>query len=146
MTFLLDVNVLIGLLDTEHDFHDQAHAWFEQVGSADWATCAITENAVLRILGARNYLNTPGPPHRVAELLAGLLSVGRHTFWTDDVRLMTSPAINRADLTRSGQITDIHLLALAVWHGGRLATFDRRIVPDPVEGGTAALHFIPKAH
>jgi toxin-antitoxin system PIN domain toxin len=146
LTFLLDVNVLIGLVDTEHDFHEEAHEWFHSEGARDWATCAITEHAVLRILGARSYLNTPGPPSRVAEMLDHLLAIGRHVFWTDDVRLLRSSDIDRNALTRAKQITDLHLLALAVRKGGRLATFDRRIVPDPVQDGQAALHFIPRAH
>ena len=45
-------------------------------------------------------------------------------------------------LLTSGQLTDTYLLALAVSNGGRLATFDRRLAPDAVKGGKAALHLI----
>jgi hypothetical protein len=34
-------------------------------------------------------------------------------------------------------VTDAYLLALAVRHGGRLATFDRRIAVDVVPGAQA---------
>jgi toxin-antitoxin system PIN domain toxin len=146
LIFLLDVNVLIALLDGEHDFHEEAHAWFGDHASSGWATCAITENAVLRILGQRRYLNTPGPPAVVAEMLDELVGLGRHTYWDGDVRLLDSKLIDRSLLTRSDQITDLHLLALAVSHKGKFATFDRRIVPTPVVGGVEAFHFIPRAH
>lgn len=34
MTFLLDVNVLIALVDGDHMHHEAAHRWFEAVGQA----------------------------------------------------------------------------------------------------------------
>jgi predicted nucleic acid-binding protein len=43
----------------------------------------------------------------------------------------------------SGQVTDTYLLALARYHNGELATFDRKLVPLAVKGGKAALHLIP---
>ena len=42
-----------------------------------------------------------------------------------------------------GQVTDIYLLALAVAHGGRLATLDRHIPVTVVPGGSAGLEIIP---
>ena len=38
MTFLLDVNVLIALIDPYHDRHDDAHDWFAAQGRRAWAT------------------------------------------------------------------------------------------------------------
>ena len=49
MTFLLDVNVLIALIDPGHVAHDNAHEWFAAMGHTAWATCPITENGVIRI-------------------------------------------------------------------------------------------------
>ena len=62
MVFLLDVNVLIALIDSAHLDHDRAHEWFAAEGKHAWATCPMTENAVLRILGHTSYPNSPGPP------------------------------------------------------------------------------------
>ena len=39
MTFLLDVNVLIALIDPAHVHHDIANRWFKAEGRRDWATC-----------------------------------------------------------------------------------------------------------
>ncbi|HEV2097412.1 MAG TPA: hypothetical protein VGR45_00645 [Stellaceae bacterium] len=51
MTFLLDVNLLIALIDPAHVGHDPAHHWFGATGAASWASCPLTENGVIRILG-----------------------------------------------------------------------------------------------
>lgn len=66
MTYLLDVNVLIALIDPGHVQHDIAHDWFARDGASAWATCPITENAALRILGHASYPNSPGTPAAVA--------------------------------------------------------------------------------
>ena len=49
--YLLDVNVLIALIDPNHVHHDRAHQWFAAEGVHAWATCATTENGLLRIVG-----------------------------------------------------------------------------------------------
>ena len=50
-TFLLDVNVLIALVDPAHIQDDNTHQWFSQTGNRSFATCPITENGLLRIVG-----------------------------------------------------------------------------------------------
>lgn len=49
--FLLDVNVLIALVDPAHVQHDQAHDWFSRIGRKGFATCPLTENGLIRIVG-----------------------------------------------------------------------------------------------
>jgi uncharacterized protein len=75
VTFLLDVNVLIALIDPTHVGHDAAHAWFAATGAASWATCPVTENGVLRIVGHLKYPNSAGSPAAVAPILTGLRSL-----------------------------------------------------------------------
>jgi len=141
-TFLLDVNVLIALVDPAHALHDAAHAWFGQQGRVSWATCPVTENGLLRIVGNPRYPNSPGSPAAALPALASMTGLPGHVFWPDDVSLM-DPALLDADrLLGHGQITDSYLLALAVAHGGQLASFDRRLVPDAVRGGRQALVLI----
>jgi len=55
---LLDVNVLIALMDPLHVHHELCHHWFAARGTTPWASCAITQNGVLRILAI---LVTPIP-------------------------------------------------------------------------------------
>jgi hypothetical protein len=43
MTFLLDANVLIALLDPQHMHRDPAHAWFDGDEDLEWATCPLEQ-------------------------------------------------------------------------------------------------------
>lgn len=141
--YLLDVNVLIALIDPAHVRHDDAHDWFAAKGKKAWATCPITENGVLRIVGSSRYPSSPGNPAAVAEILVVLRNLGSHEFWSDDISLLDPNAADATRLLNSAQVTDTYLLALAKAHGGQLATFDRQLVVNAVAGGTAALHRIP---
>lgn len=142
MTFLLDVNVLIALFDPGHVAHDVAHEWFQSTGRNSWATCPLTENGVLRILGQPSYPNSPGPPSNVALLLTQLRSLSGHQFWADDISLPDETLVDSTHLLTPGQITDTYLLALAKFHGGRLATLDRRLSTAAVKDGKTSLHII----
>lgn len=141
--YLLDVNVLIALIDPTHVQHDRAHRWFGAKGRLVWATCPLTQNGVLRIVGHSRYPNSPGNPAAVAQILAPFLALHGHEFWPDDVSLLDSLRVDAARLLDSAQITDSYLLALARAHGGSLATFDRHLVASAVIGGPGALFPIP---
>ena len=140
--YLLDVNVLIALIDRGHVPHDRAHEWFAAKGKRAWATCPLTENGVIRIVGHARYPNSPGTPAAVAEILATLRGLGDHEFWPDDVTLFDKNRIRLARLLDSGQVTDTYLLTLACAHRSEFATFDRHLVADAVIGGPQALHLI----
>ncbi|MEJ0044818.1 MAG: TA system VapC family ribonuclease toxin [Rhodospirillales bacterium] len=142
MTYLLDVNVLIALIDPTHVSHDAAHQWFAATGSDSWATCPITENAVLRIVGHPRYANTPGSPAIVAGVLARLREQPGHVFWSDDISLLDPVLVDIDRLLSHKQVTDSYLLALAIAHAGQLATLDRRLSVAAVRGGQAGLSVI----
>ncbi|SJM90514.1 TA system VapC family ribonuclease toxin [Crenothrix polyspora] len=140
--FLLDVNVLIALIDPAHIQHDAAHEWFLVYGQQAWATCPLTENGVLRIVGHSSYPNSLSTPAAVVHLMQGLCALPGHRFWADNISLLDSEKIDSARLLSSGQVTDSYLLALAYANNGQLATFDRRLVTDAVRNGTQSLHLI----
>lgn len=50
-----------------------------------------------------------------------------HTFLVDDVDLSSSHLIARERVVGYRQVPDSHLLAIALRHGCRLATFDRGV-------------------
>ena len=143
MIYLLDVNVLIALIDPAHVAHEDAHAWFSSAGQQAWATCPITENGVLRIVGNPRYPNSPGSPAVVAGIVQKLRALPGHAFWAEDFSLVGSDIIDPARVLTAAQVTDTYLLALASRRGGQLATFDRRLSVDAVREGKAALHLIP---
>jgi uncharacterized protein len=140
--FLLDINILIALIDPAHVQHDKAHEWFALTGKKAWATCPLTENGVMRIVGHPRYPNSPGSPAAVAHLLASFKALPGHAFWPDDVSLLDGQRVDAARLLDSAQVTDSYLLALARSHGGQLATFDQRLITDAVINGPQSLHLI----
>lgn len=142
MTFLLDVNVLIALIDPAHIQHDLAHEWFAAHGQSSWASCPLTENGLLRIVGHPRYPNSPGTPSAVAPLMTALCALPGHVFWPDDISLLDDTKFDMDCLLSSGQVTDSYLLALACAHGGKLATFDYRLATSAVRDGHQALHLI----
>jgi uncharacterized protein len=142
VTFLLDVNLLIALIDPTHIGHDAAHNWFDKTGAASWATCPLTENGVIRIVGHPKYPNSAGSPAAVAPIVARLRALPGHDFWKDDLSLVASDLVDANRITTPGQVTDAYLLALAVANEGQLATFDRRLSTRAVRHGKAALHVI----
>lgn len=145
MTYLLDVNVLIALIDGGHTHHHVAHGWFDREGRHAFATCPITENGVLRIVGNPRYAGSPGSPAEVIPSLAVLRGSPGHEFWSDDLSLLDSTHIKAPALLNASQVTDSYLLALAVSRGGRFATLDRRLIASAVLGGADALCIIAGA-
>ena len=143
MTFLLDVNVLIALVDPAHVAHEVAHAWFVSKGGVDWATSPTTENGLLRIVGNPKYPGSPGSPAAVVPILAGLRAHPGHRFWPDDISLLNTSVVVPDRILTSGQMTDTYLLGLARAHDGQLATLDRRLSVAAVAQGASALHLIP---
>jgi hypothetical protein len=77
----------------------------------------------------------------VAKALSRLCSRPGHQFWQEDVSLLDETLFVREKLVGK-HVTDSYSLALAVRHGGKLATFDRRLVTDAVRGGAVALHLV----
>jgi len=142
MTFLFDINVLIALIDPAHTQHDVAHEWFGAYGKKSWATCPLTENGVLRILGSPRYPNSPGTPKAVVELMKILCSLPGHAFWSDNISLLDDHKFDYVHLLASPQITDTYLLALACSHSGQLATFDQRLITTTVRHCKQGVHLI----
>ena len=78
----------------------------------------------------------------MAESLDSLLAAPGHQFWPDDISLLDREKVDLGRLATSSQVTDSYLLALAIAHGGQLATFDRRLITDAVKDGAQALYRI----
>lgn len=142
MTFLLDVNVLIALVDGTHVSHESVHRWFATEGRRDWATCPITENGLVRIIANPKYPNAVATPADALALLGRLATLPGHVFWTDDVTLRDAAAFYADKIATAAQVTDSYLLGLAASRGGKLATLDRRLSALAVEGGPKALHLV----
>ena len=128
MRALLDVNIIIALLDPDHAFHKRAHVWWAANSKPGWASCPITENGVVRIMSHSGY--SPGARFTPGDLISRLELFTRqtsHEFWPDNISLRDDAIFTTDRIHSSRQLTDLYLLALAVKHGGRLATFDQGI-------------------
>jgi len=137
MRLLLDVNVLVALLDEAHIHHAVAQSLIAQP-NLKIATCALTENGVLRVLNLPGY-SAYGPAgfEAVRAQLSQLCKDTDHAFWPCDITLKDDSKINWSRVMGHNQITDIYLLALAVAHGGALATLDHRVALNAVQGAKA---------
>jgi toxin-antitoxin system PIN domain toxin len=122
VTFLLDANVLISLVDPDHVHHRSAGDWFSGHHEV-FATCPITQGSLIRhLLRMRHTAGDAG------SAIDRIQALPRHEFWSDDLPFV-SEVMN--GLIGHRQVTDAYLCHLARGRGGQVATFDR---------GLAAVH------
>jgi len=132
---LLDINVLLALLDSDHVDHNQAHDWLEGGIEEGWASCPITENGFVRIISQARY-PSPISPAEAIDLLRRPCRGGPHEFWPCDVSLLDARIVDRSRVHGPRQVTDAYLLALAAAHGGPFVTFDRTLSISAVKGAS----------
>ena len=139
MRQLLEVNVWVALLDEAHAFHAQALA-FMQRRKLKIATCALVENAVIRVL------NLPGCSRLgpegfdvVSQKLNQICAGADHEFWPGTVSLRTPGVVHWPRVLGHHQIADVYLLALAVANQGCLATLDHRVALSTVAAAGSQL-------
>jgi hypothetical protein len=147
LTFLLDVNVLVSLAWPNHVLHEAAHRWFaaRQRAKQRWATCPITQSGFVRVSSNSRIVPEARSPAEAIQLLAQMIALPGHEFWSDDISIVSSRHVARRKLMGHGQVTDAHLLALAIARRGVLATLDggvAEIVPDTATAAEA-IHVIP---
>jgi len=125
-TDLPDVNVLVALFMQSHEHHDAAHAWL--VSAQRFATTPLTESGFVRVMMAGTPVTDPITCAEAISSLRELRELPSAVFLPDstswvDRRMVTTHVIGHK------QVPDTHLLNLAIAHGGRLVTFDKRITP-----------------
>lgn len=134
MRSLLDVNVLIGLLDANHEHHAAATAWFSKNNSG-WASCPTTQNGYLRVVTRGGYGNAISPQAAVNKL-SQAVSDPAHQFLVDDISLLNRQLVTPKHIQGHQQWTDVYLLALSVHHGMRFVTFDKSVLQVAVPQAT----------
>jgi toxin-antitoxin system PIN domain toxin len=126
---LLDVNLLVALAWPNHVHHLLAHQWFAQQAENGWATSPITQAGFVRISSNPRVIADAYTPREALIALRRIVAHPHHVFWPDDESLATSPHFDAMQFVGFRQVTDAHLVALALSHSGALATLDRGI-PD----------------
>lgn len=135
MRALLDVSVLLALLDTDHVHHSRARTWLGAAIDQGWASCALTQNGFVRIVTQPRYPN-PTTVGTAMSMLEGACGTRYHEFWPCEISIADPAAIDRSQVLGPHQLTDAYLLALAVAHGGRFVTLDRRVAASAVPAAT----------
>ena len=141
MTSLLDVNVLISLLDANHEHHPAVMGWFGQ-NNDRWASCPTTQNGYLRIVTLERYGNTISINEAIRRL-SRAVSTPDHDFLSDNISLLNPQHVAHRHIQGPKQFTDIYLLALSVSHGSRFVTLDGGVPRAAVPQATnASMHVI----
>jgi uncharacterized protein len=83
----------------------------------------MTQNGCVRIMSQSKYPN-PVPTGEVIKRLQDAAATSYHEFWADDLSILDRTVVDSARIHGPKQVTDVYLLALAVRHSGRFATFD----------------------
>jgi uncharacterized protein len=115
MTALLDANVLIALVVTEHVHHDAAAEWLSQ-SDTGFATCPITHGSLVRFL-----VRTGQSAATARDVVSAVETAKRHEFWPDSVSFA---GVAVGGVVGHRQVTDAYLAQLARTRKGQLATFD----------------------
>ena len=126
--YLLDANVLIALAWPDHSAHERAGRWFAGHAKQGWATCPITQAALVRVLSNPAFSERALTPTQALQVLSGNIELRGHEFWNDSINLREAMERVRTALTGHQQITDAYLVGLAIHNRGKLATLDRRIL------------------
>ncbi len=121
---LPDVNVLLALLWPRHECHAAAHAWFAKSGQHAWATNAVTQLGVLRLL--TNPAVTQGAVSAVTalRLLSEATAHAGHEFWPLERAMPSGLRLLETRISGHQQWTDALLLCQAAERHGVLVTFD----------------------
>jgi toxin-antitoxin system PIN domain toxin len=127
MVALPDVNVLVALVWPTHVHHDAAHEWFEEHGTSDWATCPLTQSGFVRVSSNSKTIPEAKSPRDAIQALDSMLAHPRHVFLADDVSIADRRLIAIDRLVGYRQVTDMHLLGIALRNSVRLVTLDRNI-------------------
>lgn len=124
---LLDVNVLMALSWPTHVHHDAAHRWLAAEPQRQWATCARTQMAFLRLSMQPAVVKAVVGFSDALKAIETSTASKQHSFWTLDFPFTAIAEEIRSRLAGHNQLADALLLQLAIRKGGTLATFDRRI-------------------
>jgi toxin-antitoxin system PIN domain toxin len=115
VTALLDANVLIALIVTEHVHHDAAAQWLSESGTG-FATCPITQGSLVRFL-----VRTGQTAATAQDIVNAVERADRHEFWHDHVSFAD---VDIGGVVGHRQVTDAYLAQLARTRNGQLATLD----------------------
>jgi uncharacterized protein len=135
--YLLDINLLVALLWTNHEQHEPASEWFQKRHKSGWATCPLTQAGFIRVSSNPRVFPDAPPPTKALEILSSNLSHPSHRFFKDDISLADAVRPFADRFSGHQQTTDAYLFGLALNKRSVFATFDKGIAA--LAGGDTAL-------
>jgi toxin-antitoxin system PIN domain toxin len=139
---LLDVNLLVALAWPNHVHHEVGHRWFKEHRADGWATCSTTQCGFVRVSSNPHAVADARSPAEAIALLRRIVELDDHVFWNDGVAIATSDLVASERVLGYRQVTDAHLIALAIQHRGRLATLDAgltHLAPPPHDAASCVV-------
>lgn len=121
---LPDVNILLALVWPRHESHAAAHAWFSKSGRRGWATNAITQLGVLRLLVNPAVTQGAVSAATALEVLREATRHEGHEVWPLGHEILPGLELMAARVRGHRQWTDALLLWQAMKRGGTFVTFD----------------------
>lgn len=122
--------------------HTVAHRWFRANRNRGWATCPVIESGFVRVSSNRRAIPKACTPGEAIALLRRIRGLPGHVFWADNISPTDPHSTPFERVVGYRQVTDAHLLALAIRHGGRLVTFDRSLAELAGPDGRDAVELI----
>ena len=124
---LLDANVWLAIVFTNHTFHAKAKDWFNQQPDDSCAFCRITQMALLRHLTNSKIMGAATQTQRAAWKTYDLLAHDPRVCFVPEA--VGTEACFRAHTTQAVSAherwTDAYLAALALTAGLKMVTFDK---------------------
>jgi predicted nucleic acid-binding protein len=127
VSHLLDVNVLLASAWSSHEAHARVNRWLNKV--SEFATAPVTQMGFLRVSMSAAYGASFGDAQTA---LGAILKLKSHRFLTDGVAAVSLPV-----LASGKDVTDAHLVRLAIGCGLKLATLDEILCQKPWAAGVA---------
>ena len=112
---LLDANVLVALVVSEHVHHDASAEWLAG-STVDFATCPVTQGSLVRFL-----IRSGQSAGSARDVVRALEAAARHKFWPDAISFAN---VGVTGIVGHRQVTDAYLAQLARKNNGQLATLD----------------------
>lgn len=125
---LLDANVLIALTHEAHVHHAVAQRWAAGREPFRFATCVVTQLAVVRLAAMPAIGGEGASPARALALLAEVAAHPGHQYWDDAPSPLELEPMRAPTLLGHRQVTDMWLLSLAAARKSALATLDRGLL------------------
>jgi toxin-antitoxin system PIN domain toxin len=116
--------VLFALVWPRHEHHAIAHAWFAKSGRHSWATNAVTEVGVLRLLTNPVVAKGMVSAATAVGALKEFTNYKTHEFWPLDSKVRAGLELIAPRIRGYQQWTDGLLLWQAMGRDGVLVTFD----------------------